>query len=567
LAILLGYKPSAISYILYKLPTAAKYTTFAIPKKGGGSRQIDAPAEKLKGLQRRLADVLYDCLREIEQPLKAGNKASHAFRRGQSIISNARPHTARRYVLNLDLQDFFPTFNFGRVRGFFLNNKQFKLAEPVATLVAQIACKDGKLPQGSPCSPVISELLAHFLDMRLIKHASKHKCTYTRYADDITFSTNQKQFPPALAAAVGEGWTLATELKSRIADAGFVINGAKTRMQLRANRQTVTGLTVNRKVNAPQRYYKLARAMTHAFLATGKYKRDGMDYSSVPRLEGILNHIYHIRERTIDIAVASEKDAEKRKELLADRTKQKNKYPSAIRKVYYHLVFFKHFIDPAEPLIICEGPTDAIYLKCAIRSLVAAHPKLASTTGGSFSSLNVRFFRYSDQAHDLLQLRGGSGDIKYFIASWKSQLKKFKYRPMKHPIIVLIDNDDGAKDIFPLLKGMFGAATSWSTDDDFYHLEGPLYLIKTPSKGATHKSCPESFFQPSVLATKIDGKTFNPEKDLDPLTQYGKVIFAERVVRPGAATINFSGFDPILSRIEAVIDHYSKLKAAAAATP
>jgi RNA-directed DNA polymerase len=268
-AALLGYKPSALSFIVYQIPKAAKYTIFDIKKKGGGIRRIDAPIPKLKGLQKRLAAILYECLRELEEARKRKNKLSHAFRKDRSIITNAKAHKSRRYVLNLDLQNFFPSLHFDRVRGFFLNNNQFKLAEPVATLLAQIACNDGVLPQGSPCSPILSELLTHFLDMRLVKLAAKNKCSYTRYADDITFSTNQKEFPAALAVAVGEGWVLGDELKSRIRDAGFTINDAKTRMQVRGSRQTVTGLTVNEKVNVPQHYYKVARAMTNSFLTTG----------------------------------------------------------------------------------------------------------------------------------------------------------------------------------------------------------------------------------------------------------------------------------------------------------
>jgi RNA-directed DNA polymerase len=175
-AALLNYKPSAVSFIVYKIPKAAKYTTFDIKKKGGGERRIDAPIPKLKALQKRLADILYECLREIEESNKRKNKLSHAFRKGYSIITNAKAHKSRRYVLNLDLQNFFPSLNFGRVRGFFLKNNQFKLAEPVATLLAQIACNDGVLPQGSPCSPILSELLTHFLDMRLVRLAERNRC-------------------------------------------------------------------------------------------------------------------------------------------------------------------------------------------------------------------------------------------------------------------------------------------------------------------------------------------------------------------------------------------------------
>jgi RNA-directed DNA polymerase len=205
--------------------------------------------------------------------------------------------------LNLDLKDFFPSLNFGRVRGFFVKNNSFALAPGVATLLAQIACNHGVLPQGSPCSPILSELLTHFLDIRLVKLAARSKCTYTWYADDITFSTNQKGFPEALAFNTGGTWALGGELRSRIEAAGFVINDDITRMQFRGSRQTVTGLTVNTKVNVPQRYYKAVRAMTHAFVSTGTYNLYGTNDSSSRRLEGMLNHIYYLRKRQIDLTI------------------------------------------------------------------------------------------------------------------------------------------------------------------------------------------------------------------------------------------------------------------------
>ena len=138
---------------------------------------------------------------------------------------------------------------------------------------------------------------------------------------------------------------------------------------------------------------------------------------------------------------------------------------------------------------------------------------------------------------------------------------------MKHPIIVLIDNDDGAKQIFGLLRGKFGITIGHATDLPFYHLDGPLYLVKTPVRGADHKSCPEDFFEPHILDTKIDGKLFNPDKEHDAPGEYGKVVFAEKVVRPQASKIDFSGFEPLLSRVDAVIDHYSKTLAAPRPAP
>lgn len=117
LASLLGLEPKVLSYVLYINP-APKYSTFQIPKKAGGHRKIDAPNDRLKTVQRKLADLLNDCTKELDE--QYGRKPiAHGFRKGRNVLTNARPHTGRRFVLNLDLADFFPTINFGRIRGFY----------------------------------------------------------------------------------------------------------------------------------------------------------------------------------------------------------------------------------------------------------------------------------------------------------------------------------------------------------------------------------------------------------------------------------------------------------------
>jgi RNA-directed DNA polymerase len=171
---LLDFKPKAVSYILYKQAAAAKYKTFQIPKRNGGERTIKAPIDALKLLQHRLSDLLQDCVDEINAAKQRKDRAAHGFKRKRSIITNARQHRHRRWVFNLDLQDFFPSINFGRVRGFLVKNRDFELHEDVATVITQIACHEDSLPQGSPCSPVISNLVAHLLDMRLVKLASEY---------------------------------------------------------------------------------------------------------------------------------------------------------------------------------------------------------------------------------------------------------------------------------------------------------------------------------------------------------------------------------------------------------
>src|SRR6267142_2570826 len=182
---LLEFAPKALSYILYKQSEAKKYKTFQIPKRTGGQRTIKAPVNALKLAQRRLSDLLQDCVEEINASKGREDRAAHGFKRKRSIITNARQHRHRRYVFNLDLEDFFPSINFGRVRGFLIKNRDFELHEKVATIIAQIACHDNSLPQGSPCSPVISNLIGHMLDIHLAKLAFDTGCSYSRYADDI----------------------------------------------------------------------------------------------------------------------------------------------------------------------------------------------------------------------------------------------------------------------------------------------------------------------------------------------------------------------------------------------
>jgi RNA-directed DNA polymerase len=195
LAILLNFTPKGLGYVLYKTPANARYRIFDIPKSGGGVRTIQAPQPQLRLLQSRLADVLVDCSDEIEAKTPDRRLVTHGFQKGRSILTNAKAHRKRRYVLNLDLKDFFGTINFGRVRGFFIADRNFTLDPKVATVIAQIACHDNALPQGAPSSPAISNLIGHILDARLIRLARDCDCTYTRYVDDLTFSTNRRDFP------------------------------------------------------------------------------------------------------------------------------------------------------------------------------------------------------------------------------------------------------------------------------------------------------------------------------------------------------------------------------------
>lgn len=559
IAALVGFKASALSYILYKLPESKKYTEFEIPKRSGGVRKIKAPDMRLRLLQRRLANIFYQCLAEIDKTGKRRKPLSHGFAKTLSIITNAAVHKRRRYVLNLDLKDFFPSINFGRVRGVLIKDKRFELEVNAATVIAQVACHDNSLPQGSPCSPVLSNIVAHILDIRLVRLASESKCTYSRYADDITFSTNRARFPIELAAPA-EGsqgnWKIGNDLLAEIKKCGFEINESKTRMQVRGSRQLTTGLLVNEKVNIRPEYYRTVRSMCSSLFNTGSYFRmipatlhggklgepEVKDISmSLALLQGRLEHIYHVRN-----SVDRRESAEKKK------------HPTATRRLYHRFLFYKNFAALDRPLIIAEGKTDVIYLRSAIEKLSTFHPKLGSIENGKLKTV-VQFMKYTRTVHDVLQLGGGTGDFKFFMLWYKGFLSKFKHRPLSHPVVLLIDNDDGAKEIFSVSKELGVMHLSYKSKDLFYRFYGNLYLVKSLEMvNSNEKSCIEDLFDPAVKAIELDGKKFDPNKKNNEPKKYGKALFAEKVIRPNVATIEFNNFGPLLDRIVAVIDDYAK---------
>jgi retron-type reverse transcriptase len=552
LAHLLGFKPSAVAFLLHKLPPANLYASYTIPKKSGGVRQIDVPIPQLKKLQRHLANILGDCDKAIREAYDNRRPLAHGFRAGCSIMTNSHIHRCRRYVFNLDLEDFFPSINFGRVRGFLIKNKHFQLDPAVATAIAQIACHNNSLPQGSPCSPIISNLVTNFLDIRLAKLAKSAGCTYSRYADDLTFSTNSKTFPDAIAT-VGNSpqtWLVGAELKKTIEDAGFAINPSKTRMHFRPSRQLVTGLVVNKKVNVKPEYWRSARAMCQRLFKSGSYFRPSI-YPDLPpnngadpppittlmQLEGILNHIANVRS-------------------FADPRppQEKRNAPIAAMRLYRRFLHFKHFAALNRPLVICEGKTDSIYLKCALQSLAADFPNLVDLSGDK-PQYAMRFLRPSRVVHEVMRLGSGSSDLHMLIRNYSKYLQGFAV-PIQHPVILLVDNDDGAKEIFGALKAAAKLDVSLTSKDDFYYVCRNLYVVKTPEKMIGGKSCIEDLFPSKILATKLGDKSFNLKKEHDSPDEYGKQAFAEKVVVPNCGTIDFKHFKPLLKRFESVIADY-----------
>lgn len=562
LATLLGFTPKGASYVLYKLDAAKKYRTFEVPKKSGGARVIHAPEAQLALLQRRLAELLYECVNERKKDHSRFWFASHGFHQGRTIVSNAEVHRRQRFVFNLDLEDFFGTINFGRVRGFFINDSMFALEPKVATIIAQIACHENALPQGSACSPVISNLIGNILDSRLLALARDARCTYTRYADDLTFSTNEKLFPTEIAVNVhGADWDVGAKLKKTIEKSGFFINPTKTRMSLRRSRQTVTGLVVNEKANINQDYYRAARAMCNSVFQTGYYFKPGDDPANVTDnlnpLEGTLSHIYFVKSR---------RDRKPKVNKLAISAGEFNP-PRAPEELYRRLLFYKYFAAPNAPLIVTEGVSDITYLQCAIRALVKKFPLLAKEDDGKVIRL-INFLKPSGTSRDILNLGHGAAGQGSLISQYANMLKKYPQKPMAHPVIILCDNDDGLKAVIKNAKSKIGKIVSTTTTDPFYHLGLNLYLVKVPEGTPPAVKDIESLFDPTLLKTVLGGKTFNPKKEHADHSEYGKVVFAEAVVRANAGGVDFSGFEDFLTRVENVLKHYSShLAAKTAAAP
>ena len=182
LADYLGIPRSKLTHILYVKKPDSYYTTFEIPKRNGDTRAICAPSGDLKVLQKKLSNILCLFQRNIWDENGIKPNISHGFEKEKSIITNAKIHRNKRYVLNLDLASFFDSFHFGRIQGYFEKNNHFKLPHDVAVILAQLTCYQGRLPQGAPSSPIITNLICQSLDAHLLKAAKKYKLDYTRYA-------------------------------------------------------------------------------------------------------------------------------------------------------------------------------------------------------------------------------------------------------------------------------------------------------------------------------------------------------------------------------------------------
>lgn len=316
IAAAMGISVGQLRFLAFSRKTSpiCHYIRFKIPKKTGGDRTISAPMPKLKEAQRW---ILVNILNKLEL-----HDAAHGFRRDRSIVSNAQPHVKQDVIINFDLQDFFPSISYRRVKGLF---QSFGYSEAAATIFALLCTEleveavelDGKtyyvairgrhLPQGSPASPAITNLLCRRLDRRLTAMAENLGFIYTRYADDLTFS------------ATGSSLRYICNVLKRVEDfvthEGFTINQHKTRIIRKSRQQEVTGVVVNSHLNIARETLKRFRATLYHIEKDGfAGKHWGNTTDVMAAIQGFANFVNMVNPA-------------KGAEFIAQIDRIKNKYP------------------------------------------------------------------------------------------------------------------------------------------------------------------------------------------------------------------------------------------------
>lgn len=306
LARALGIEIPALRQLAFHAVAAAKphYVYFEVPKRSGGVRLLASPHRRLRAAQTFIEEQILS--------KQALTESAHGFVPGRSTLTNATPHVGSAFVVNLDLKDFFPSITFPRARGIFAS---MGYSGAVATLLALLTTEpprvraelDGEvywvaagprgLPQGACTSPTLSNLAARKLDKRLAGLAHKLGLTYTRYADDLTFSG------PADKQSIA-GWLIA-RVRHVAKEEGFVLHEEKGRVQRKKGRREVTGVVVNDKPGVAREEVRALRAILHRAKTTGL---EAQNRAGLPRFAE------HVRGR---IAYVSMIDPEKGAKLRA----------------------------------------------------------------------------------------------------------------------------------------------------------------------------------------------------------------------------------------------------------
>ena len=549
LADLLGVPLRKLTHVLYVAKVESYYQTFEVPKQKGGTRKICAPTGDLKQIQEKLYNLLSEHQQVVMQLNHTKSNISHGFERGKGIITNAEVHRNKRFVINIDLENFFDSFHFGRVCGFFEKNMNFQLPYEVAIIIAQLSCFKGRLPQGAPTSPIITNYICQILDVRISKLSKKYHLDYTRYADDLSFSTNDKRF-------IDRWDSFYSELSKEIEKAGFKINEQKTSIRYRDSRQIVTGLITNKKLSVDRRYYRQVRAMANTLYRKGEYVSNGV-ISSLGQLEGMFSFIDQLDKYN------------HRRDVTSPHSVY---YLNGRERQYQKFLFYRYFFVHENPLIVTEGKTDIKYIKAALKSLYNEYPQLIEKKSDGSFRFKVQFLKRTkrlryffgfgqDGADAMKNLYNFFADKNPKCPNYHDIFGRICNKQATNPVIFIFDNEIANKSkpisSFMAHSNVFPKNRDLLKDKLWIKvIEGAnLYLVTNPLVREKTECEIEDLFDDSVRGHIIAGKTFSPKDNADSAVHYGKEIFANYILSE-YKSISFNEFRPLLNSIVASINDY-----------
>ena len=265
-----------------------RYKTFHIRKKSGGLREINAPCYQL--------GVLLYILNTVFKAVYTPSESTMGFTEERSVVTNAQIHIGHHYVFNIDLENFFQSIPQARVWAR-IQLPPFNLPKEVANVVAGLCCHTNSdmtrnvLPQGAATSPLLTNAICDTLDRRMRGVAKRFGLHYSRYADDMTFSSMHNVYQ--------EGSDFRNEIKRLIEEQGFKMNEKKTRLLRDGDRQEVTGLTVNQRVNVTRKYVHDIRWILHCWEKDGYGKAYALFYDYYKRTKGYIKKGEPVMENVI----------------------------------------------------------------------------------------------------------------------------------------------------------------------------------------------------------------------------------------------------------------------------
>jgi RNA-directed DNA polymerase len=548
LAALLGISTAKLTYYAYYLADDAKYKAFKIKKRAGGERLIEAPNKGLKEIQKNISVFLAQSYKP--------RACVFAYIQDRGIVEHAATHIGQRWLLRLDLKDFFHSISLARVSGV-LRRAPYNFAESPANTTARLCTLGRRLPQGSPASPIISNILCRGLDYKLKELAASNKCYYTRYADDIFISNNGSSFPASIAIRSEDGSAeLSDTIKKIITDAGFNINLDKTILRKRSERQLVTGVVVNRISNVPKDFIKSIRAALYAWEKHGLeaaeeyWKRsiaktnrfDGESPQMKLVIRGKVTHVGHVKGYSDGTFLT-----------LAKRLQAlDSEYRIDEQKVLRNITGEIH--------IYTEGVTDTKHFQTALRALQRR---------GEFVGLNLSFRN---------SRKPGSSGLKLLCESLSETLQR-------HLTICIFDRDerqiinemggspgnyrDHANNVFSLIiptpefrdpgdliciEHLYQDAQIYLTDNQGRR----LYSKEEFDSLGCHKSEPDLFCRTTKQSLIYDDQVINLQEKKNVALPKNK--FADYIAAgaPPFSNIDFEGFRGTFTQIVEIASSYSR---------